>query len=329
MRIAVFGGGAWGTALANLWAGTGHDVTLWARSAETVATINATHENAARLPGIALSPVLAASTDPAIAAGAELVVLAVPAQTVREAAAMIRPILPAQIPVVLCAKGIETATGALLSDVVADELPRHPPAALSGPSFAADVARGLPTAVTLAAEDEALARRLASALAAPHFRIYPSSDLTGVELGGAVKNVLAIACGICEGKALGASARAALTTRGFAELRRLAVALGAREETLSGLSGLGDLILTCNSAQSRNMSLGMALGQGKSLEEVLGSRRSVSEGVFTAAAVAARARELKIEMPICEAVHAVVSGVLDVDTAIQGLLARPAGSEAG
>ena len=323
MRIAVFGGGAWGTALANLWARTGHDVTLWARAGETVATINATHENAARLPGIALSPALAASTDPAIAAGAELVVLAVPAQTVRETAAMIRPILPAQIPVVLCAKGIETATGALLSDVVADELPRHPPAALSGPSFAADVARGLPTAVTLAAEDEALARRLASALAAPHFRIYPSSDLTGVELGGAVKNVLAIACGISDGLGLGASARAALVARGFAEMSRYAAAKGARPETLAGLSGLGDLVLTCAGAQSRNRTLGLRLGEGMAPGEALARSSGVSEGAATAAILARLAREAGIAMPITDAVDAVLAERTGVREAVTALLARP------
>ena len=328
-RIGVVGGGAWGTALASVAARAGRDVLVWAREEDVLADINTRHVNSMFLDGIALDPAIRATANLADMAGRDALLLVTPAQALGAISGELARCLPDGLPLAICSKGIEQRSGRFLSDILAEACPRALPAILSGPSFASDVASGLPTAVTLACADAERGAALAAALSGPGFRLYLTDDILGAQIGGAVKNVLAIACGICEGKALGASARAALTTRGFAELRRLAVALGAREETLSGLSGLGDLILTCNSAQSRNMSLGMALGQGKSLEEVLGSRRSVSEGVFTAAAVAARARELKIEMPICEAVHAVVSGVLDVDTAIQGLLARPAGSEAG
>ncbi|MDO9127230.1 MAG: NAD(P)H-dependent glycerol-3-phosphate dehydrogenase, partial [Parvibaculum sp.] len=230
-------------------------------------------------------------------------------------------------PVVLCAKGVEQSTHLLLTEVLAEAMPRAMPAVLSGPSFAAEVARGLPTAVTLACEDEAVAEALTHAIGITTFRPYYSSDLVGAELGGAVKNVLAIACGIVEGKKFGDSARAALTTRGFAELTRLGLAMGARAETLMGLSGLGDLILTCNSTKSRNMSLGMALGEGKTLEEVMGARNSVSEGVHSATAVVALARKHKIEMPIAEAVAAIVTGAAKVDDAIAALLSRPFRSE--
>ena len=224
---------------------------------------------------------------------------------------------------VICAKGLEQATGSLMADVLTEVLPQATLAALSGPSFAADVARGLPAALTLACADEQLGQALAQSLGYRHFRLYWSGDVTGVQLGGAVKNVLAIAAGIVDGRQLGASAHAALVTRGFAELRRFGTALGAKTETLVGLSGLGDLLLTCGSPQSRNMSLGRALGQGQTLGTVLGSRRSVAEGVFTAAAVVKVARAKGIEMPICEAVHAIVEGLSTVDTAIEALLARP------
>jgi glycerol-3-phosphate dehydrogenase (NAD(P)+) len=228
---------------------------------------------------------------------------------------------------VLCAKGLEQATGKLLGEVLAETIPHATQAVLSGPSFAADVARGLPAALTLAIADETLGQVLATALGYRSLRIYWSSDTVGVQLGGAVKNVLAIAAGIVDGKGLGASAHAALVTRGFAELRRFGEALGARPETLMGLSGLGDLLLTCGSPQSRNMSLGRALGQGQTLTSVLGSRRSVAEGVYTAAAVAKVARERGVDMPICFAVHAIVEGKLTVDAAIEALLSRPQRAE--
>ena len=226
-------------------------------------------------------------------------------------------------PLVLCAKGLEQASGKLLGEVVSEALPQARAAVLSGPSFAADVVRGLPAALTLACADEELGTQLVDTLGYRQLRLYRSTDIIGTQLGGAVKNVLAIAAGIVEGRALGASAHAALVTRGFAELRRFGEALGARPETLMGLSGLGDLLLTCGSPQSRNMSLGRALGQGQTLESILGARRSVAEGVYTAAAVARVAAEKGIDMPIAQAVHAIVAGKLTVDAAIEALLSRP------
>ena len=322
-RIGIVGGGAWGTALATVAERAGREVLIWAREPEVVDDINTRHVNSLFLPDIALKPAIRATGALGDLAGHDALLLVTPAQALRAVLNDLCPHLPAAKPLVICAKGIEQATGSFLSDVLAEVCPSAVPAVLSGPSFAADVARGLPTAVTLACADDALARSLAAALNPPTFRPYVSHDLRGAEIGGAVKNVLAIACGICEGRGLGASARAALTTRGFAELSRFGAALGAQSETLAGLSGLGDLILTCNSPQSRNMSLGMALGRGETLDQVLGSRRTVSEGVYTAEAVVARAAKLGIDMPLCQAVHGIVSGVLTVDHAIDALLSRP------
>jgi glycerol-3-phosphate dehydrogenase (NAD(P)+) len=250
-----------------------------------------------------------------------------PAQHVRAAGAQLAQHLAIGKPVVICAKGLEQATGKLLVELLGETLPQASLAVLSGPSFAADVVRGLPTALTLASADDSMGRRLAETLASRPFRIYRSTDLVGVQLGGAIKNVLAIAAGIVEGKALGASAHAALVARGFAEMRRLGEALGARPETLIGLSGLGDLLLTCGSPQSRNMSLGRALGQGQALADILAGRRSVAEGVYTAAAVVKVAAEKGIDMPISTAVHAIVEGRETVDAAIDALLSRPLRAE--
>ena len=321
--IGVIGAGAWGTALAQTARLAGRDVTIWAREPEVVAEINSEHRNAVFLPGIMLEPGVRATGDLASIAGHDVILMVAPAQHVRAAGTALAPHLPAGKPVVICAKGLEQATGKLMGTVLEEVLPAATQAALSGPSFAADVARGLPAALTLATADENLGQQLAEAIGYRNFRLYWSPDLIGVELGGALKNVLAIAAGIVDGKALGASAHAALVTRGFAEMRRFGAALGARPETLTGLSGLGDLLLTCGSAQSRNMSLGRALAQGQALADVMGARRSVAEGVFTAAAVVRVAAEKGIEMPIAEAVHAIVEGRLDVDAAIAGLLARP------
>ncbi len=321
--IGIIGGGAWGTALAQTARAAGNAVTIWAREPEVVADINANHRNELYLPGIDLDPDLVATGDLATIAGHDTILLVAPAQHVRSVARDLSGRIKPGTTIVICAKGLEQQSGKLLGQALAETLPEAEPAILSGPSFAADVARGLPTAVTLAIHDPAKGRILAERLSGRHFRIYWSDDLIGTQLGGAVKNVLAIAAGIVDGRGLGASAHAALVSRGFAELRRFGEALGARTETLMGLSGLGDLLLTCGSPQSRNMSLGRALGQGRTLEDVLGSRRSVAEGVYTAAAVVRRAHELGLEMPIAEAVCAIVEGRLSVDAAIDALLSRP------
>jgi glycerol-3-phosphate dehydrogenase (NAD(P)+) len=325
--VGIIGAGAWGTALAQAQRGAGRPVRLWAREPEVVAEINGAHANSVFLPGVSLDPGLAATGDLAEIAVQDVVLMVAPAQHVRAAAAALVPRLPRGKPVVICAKGLEQATGKLMGQVLAEALPQATLAVLSGPSFAAEVARGLPAALTLAAAEETLGQALATALGCRHLRIYWSGDLVGVQLGGAVKNVLAIAAGIVEGRGLGASAHAALVTRGFAELRRFGEALGARPETLMGLSGLGDLLLTCGSPQSRNMSLGRTLGQGQTLAAVLGSRQSVAEGVYTAAAVARVAAEKGVDMPICRAVHAIVEGRLSIDAAIEALLSRPQRAE--
>lgn len=325
--IGVIGGGAWGTALAQALCQAGRRVRLWAREPEVAGEINSSHVNTAFLPGVALDPRLTATTTLADIGAQDAVLMVAPAQHVRSVAAALAPSLARAKPVILCAKGLEQATGKLLGEVLSETIPHATQAVLSGPSFAADVARGLPAALTLATADEALGESLAAALGSRTLRIYWSSDKVGVQLGGAVKNVLAIAAGIVDGKGLGASAHAALVTRGFAEVRRIGEALGARPETLMGLSGLGDLLLTCGSAQSRNMSLGRALGQGQTLEAVLGGRRSVAEGVYTAAAVARVAADKGVDMPICQAVHAIVEGQLGVDAAIEALLSRPQRAE--
>jgi len=322
-RIGVIGGGAWGTALAQTLSQAGREVMQWAREPETVADINDRRVNRTFLPGVALDPRLRATASLKEAAAVDAVVLACPAQHVRAVTTALAPFVRAGQPLIVVAKGIEQSTGRLLGEIVAETVPDMALAVLSGPSFAADVARGLPAALTIACRDERLGRVLAERLGGHQLRLYWTDDVAGVELGGALKNVLAIAAGIVEGKGLGASAHAAIVTRGFAEMRRFGLALGARPETLMGLSGLGDLVLTCGSPQSRNMSLGRALGQGESLAAVLGARLSVTEGIYTSAAVARIAAERHIEMPITDAVHAVLEGRLTVDDAIAGLLRRP------
>ncbi|MGE0746859.1 MAG: NAD(P)H-dependent glycerol-3-phosphate dehydrogenase [Rhodospirillales bacterium] len=322
-RVTVIGAGAWGTALALVARQAGNAVALWAHDAAVAAAINATHRNPDFLPGVALPADVGASPDIAAAAGAEIVLLAVPAQFLRANAAMLRPHLPAATPLVVCAKGIEQGSGALMSAAVADALPGHPIAVLSGPTFAAEVARGLPTAVTLACADATLGARLVDAIGSPRFRPYVSEDVVGAQVGGAVKNVIAIACGIAAGRALGENARAALITRGLAEMTRLCVALGGRAATMMGLSGLGDLTLTCTSAQSRNYSLGAALGKGEALAAILAARKSVAEGVYSASAVVALAARHHVEMPIAAAVTAVVDRGAPIDDVIGGLLSRP------
>ena len=326
-RIGIIGAGAWGTALALAARRAGRDVILWAYEPDVVAAINDGHANPTYLPDVALDPAIRATGDLAQAARADAVLLCAPAQHLRRLCQSLASSWDSGTPAVVCAKGIEANTGALLTEVVAETLPGAIPAVLSGPTFAAEVARDLPTAVTLAAADAALADRLAEALGNAHLRIYTGTDLIGAEIGGAVKNVLAIACGMVEGRGLGDNARAALITRGLAEIVRLGLAKGARAETLMGLAGIGDLTLTCNAMQSRNFSLGVALGRGESLADVLGNRRSVAEGVFTAASVVALAGRLMVDMPICAAVDAVLNRGIGLDAVINGLLSRPVPAE--
>jgi glycerol-3-phosphate dehydrogenase (NAD(P)+) len=320
-KIAVLGAGAWGTALANAAARQGREVVLWARDAQHVAEIAATRENTRRLAGVKLAEAVAPQADLQTIADADIVLCVVPAQALREMAMQLKGIIRTDAPLVICAKGIERGTNLLLTDVVAQCLPGQPVAILSGPSFADDVARGLPTAVTVAAKDETLARTLASALGTPTLRLYHSTDVLGVEIGGATKNVLAIGCGIAAGRGLGASAGAALIARGFAELSRFASSRGARPETLMGLSGLGDLVLTCSSAQSRNFSFGLALGRGEPAPAKL------AEGALTAPVLLDMAKASGVDMPIARAVAEILSGRLTVDEAIGVLLARPQKAE--
>lgn len=326
--IAVLGAGAWGTALANAAASStlGRDVRLWARDATHVAELARDRENRRRLPGAPLADSIAPVFDLGVVSEADLVLVVVPAQAVRELAMRLRGLLRAGVPVVVCAKGIERGTHLLMTQIIAECLPEQTPAILSGPSFAEDVARGLPTAVTLACADEAVAQWIATALGTPTLRLYHSVDVKGVEIGGAAKNVLAIACGIAAGRGLGASAGAALIARGFSELVRFAVASGARPETLMGLSGLGDLVLTCSSAQSRNFSLGMALGRGEAVTQA--THGKLAEGAATAPVLVELAEALNVDMPIARSVASILSGLIRVEDAIGILLARPQKAEA-
>jgi glycerol-3-phosphate dehydrogenase (NAD(P)+) len=315
--VAVIGAGAWGTALAGVAARAGRDVTLCARDAAAAAAMMASRENP-RLPGVLLDARIAATGDLGFAARADIILLVVPAQNLRAAATALAPHLRAKTPVIACAKGIERGTHHFMTEVIAQAAPLAEPAILSGPSFASDVARGLPTAVTLATSDENLASALVHALGSATFRPYHSTDVRGVEIGGAAKNVLAIAAGIVVGKQLGASALAALTTRGFSELLRLGRGCGARHETMSGLSGLGDLILSCSSPQSRNFSLGLALGRGEQPP-----RNKLAEGEFTAPVLIELAASKDVDMPVANAVAAILSGAVTIDQAIENLLTRP------
>jgi glycerol-3-phosphate dehydrogenase (NAD(P)+) len=325
-RFALLGAGAWGSALANVAARAGRQVTLWARDPKSAATIEKTRESP-RLPGMKLAEGIAVTGDiKQAAAQAHAILIAVPAQELRKVATLLDDVAPSGTPIVACAKGIERGTDRFMTEVIAECTQTALPAILSGPSFAADVARGLPTAVTLAAKDHGLAERLTQALGSGTFRPYHSTDVRGVEIGGAAKNVLAIAAGIATGRGLGASAVAALTTRGFAELFRFGRAFNTQPETLTGLSGLGDLVLTCSSPQSRNFSLGFALGKGEKLEQA--DHGKLAEGVFTAPALVDLAKAKKVDMPVAAAIAAVLDGRLSVDAAIEQLMARPFKSEA-
>jgi len=317
--IGVAGAGAWGLALANAAAAAGRSVVVWGRESDALAALARTRTSA-HLPGVALAPAASVAGEIDGLAAAQVVLLAVPAQGVREAATRLAERL-APRPLIVCAKGIERGSQRFMSEVAAEAAPGWPCAILSGPSFAADVAAGLPTAVTLASADEALARALSAALSGPNLRLYHSTDPRGVEIGGATKNVLAIACGVTAGLGLGASAGAALIARGFAELRRFAAAYGAKPTTLMGLSGLGDLVLTCSTAQSRNFAFGQALGRGAGVVEA--SAGKLVEGALTAAALIQMARARSVEMPISAAVEALIDGRIDAAHAVGALLARP------
>jgi glycerol-3-phosphate dehydrogenase (NAD(P)+) len=321
-RVGIFGAGAWGTALAIAARRAGREVRLWAREPEVARAIADQRENTLFLPGVRLDPEIAATTALAGPADADILLLVPPAQHLRALAQSLSAFVPAGRPVVICAKGVEQGTGALMTEA-AEPLAHADLMVLSGPTFAAEVAQGLPTAVTLAATDLASGRKVAEALLSRSFRPYVTDDLIGAQIGGAAKNVLAIGCGMCAGRQLGANAQAALLTRGLAEIVRLAVARGGRAETLMGLSGLGDLVLTASSTQSRNYSLGLALGRGQSLEAVLGARVAVTEGVTTAAAIVGLAERLRVSMPIITAVDRILNHDAAIDDVMRELLERP------
>ena len=325
--FGVIGGGAWGTALAQTLASVGRDVTIWAFEPDCVKAINTQNENTLYLPGVKLHPAITATSDISKLGQCDAVLSVAPAQHTRQILTGYAPAAKNGQTIVLCSKGIEIASRSFMSDVLGQVIPHAQAAVLSGPSFAIDVAKGLPTAVTLACANEADGSALIKAIAAPTFRPYYSDDVLGAEIGGAVKNVLAIVCGIVLGKGLGRSAHAAIIARGFAEMTRLGTALGCKPETLTGLCGLGDLVLTCSSEQSRNMSCGLAMGQGKSAKEVLSDRTSVTEGVASAPALAQIAKEHGVDMPICTAMADILSGKLTVDAAIMALLSRGHKSE--
>ncbi|PHR57176.1 MAG: glycerol-3-phosphate dehydrogenase [Robiginitomaculum sp.] len=321
-KFGVIGGGAWGTALAQALTLAGRDVVLWTFEKDCADAINTKHENTIYLPSVKLSSALKATSDFSDLKDVDAVLAVPPAQHMRQTLAGFAPFAKQDLPIILCSKGIEHSSLKFMAGVLADVIPHARIGVLSGPSFAIDVANGLPTAVTLAMEDQKLGEQLASAIASPGFRPYLSDDILGAEIGGAVKNVLAIACGMVLGKQLGKSAHAAIIARGFAEMTRLGEALGAKPETLTGLCGLGDLVLTCSSEQSRNMSCGLALGRGESLEDIMSSRSAVTEGVATAPVLQRLCKQANVEMPICAAVAAILDKTISVDDAIAGLLGR-------
>ena len=325
-RIGVMGAGSWGTALAFTAMEAGRDVMLWGRDENTVTALSNGSGNPTYLPGVKLPPIKA-TTDISAMREMDAVLAVVPAQFSRSAFESAASHIQYGIPVILCSKGIERGSRKFMADVLRETIPQAIPAVLSGPSFAADVARGLPTAVTLACEDESLGMELLKAIGRPHFRPYWQGDLIGAEVGGAIKNVLAIACGMCLGLGLGRSAHAALIARGFSEMKRLNAALGGKSETLAGLCGMGDLVLTCSSEMSRNMSFGLELGKGRSAEEVLAERQSVTEGAATAPALMKLAQAHDVSMPICEGVAHILAGHVGVEDAVRDLQNRPFGPE--
>ncbi len=323
-KFGVVGAGAWGTALAQMLASDGSAVTLWAREPEVAQSINQTHENSLFLKGLPLSATIRATNDVSDLDGAGALLIVTPAQHMRASLAAI-PV--GKRPLILCSKGLESGTMQMMSEVAHEVHPDAPILVLSGPTFAHEVAAGLPTAVTFACEDDALGESLARAIRRPAFRPYLSGDVIGAEIGGAIKNVIAIACGVVEGAGLGQNARASLITRGFAEMTRFGMAKGGKAETLAGLAGLGDLVLTCSSTSSRNFSLGKGLGEGRSAEELLADRHTVAEGAFSAPVVLEAAENMGIDMPIVAAVNQLLSGAAAVSEVIAGLLSRPLRSE--
>ncbi|QDP19520.1 NAD(P)H-dependent glycerol-3-phosphate dehydrogenase [Sphingomonas xanthus] len=323
-KLAVIGGGAWGTALAQVAAAGDRETLLWALEDDVVTAINRIHENPVYLKGIKLNPAVRATADFSELASADAWLVVSPAQHMR--AVLKRAPCP-NMPLILCSKGIEESSGKLLHEVAAEVCPTSPIAVLSGPTFAHEVASGLPTAVTLACRDSTLGQQLRQRIARPNFRTYLSDDVAGAEVGGAVKNVLAIACGVVEGRGLGQNARAAVIARGFAEMTRFGMAMGARRETLAGLSGLGDLVLTCSSTASRNFSLGKAIGEGRSAAELMSDRRTVAEGAHTAPILHRIAVDRDIDMPIVEAVVTLLSGRVGIDELLDAMLSRPPGDE--
>ncbi|MTI42896.1 glycerol-3-phosphate dehydrogenase (NAD(P)+) [Roseibium hamelinense] len=326
--VGVIGGGAWGTALALTAARAGRKAILWARDANTVSDIRARQQNPRYLHGITFDEEIEATTVLTDLVSVDAVLLVTPAQTTRPMLQELSRLGAFKMPLLLCAKGFERQTGKLLSQIVSEELPGTPAGVLSGPSFAEDVAKGLPTAVTIAIDSQELGHALCLALAAPAFRPYASTDVVGTQIGGALKNVLAIACGAVAGRKLGASAQAALTARGFAELTRLGVAMDAKPETLTGLSGLGDLVLTCSSTQSRNFSFGKKLGEGHKAADLLLQSDKLAEGAFSARVALDIGRRHKVDLPICETVSRMIDGDLDVDEALTALMSRPLKPEA-
>ncbi len=322
-KIGIIGAGAWGTALAQNMANAGRDVILWAREPEVVQSVNSSHENELFLKGVKLHPAIKATESVSQAADSDVIMLVTPAQHVRASLGSLKGHLADGRPVIICAKGIELDTGLLMSQVATDVVPNAVVAIMTGPTFASEIARGLPCAVTLAIQDKDVAQELADTIGNKALRPYISDDLLGTQIGGAVKNVIAIACGVIAGRKMGESARAALVTRGLAEMARLASAMGANKQTLTGMCGIGDLMLTCASMQSRNYSLGMALGEGKSLQDILSSRNSVTEGVHTAKALMVMAKKHAVEMPISEAVHKCLNEGVAIDDVIEDILGRP------
>jgi glycerol-3-phosphate dehydrogenase (NAD(P)+) len=323
-KLAVIGGGAWGTALAQVAATGGRETLLWALEDDVVSAVNRIHENPVYLKGLKLEAAIRATSDFSDLAEADAWLVVTPAQHMR--AVLGRAPCP-NMPLILCSKGIEESSGKLLHDVAREACPSSPVAVLSGPTFAHEVAAGLPTAVTLACEDRELGERLRARINLPHFRTYCTDDVAGAEVGGAVKNVLAIACGIAEGRGLGQNARAALIARGFAEMIRFGMAMGGRRETLAGLSGLGDLVLTCSSTSSRNFSLGKAIGEGKKPAELMKDRRTVAEGAHTAPVLDRIAKEKDIDMPLVDAVATLLAGKIGIGDLLETMLSRPPGDE--